>query len=159
MEKQPIEYKKALPMAVRYLSAAMRTRKQVRDYLLRKGAMPDVAERVLQKLDEYGYLDDRMYAEAYARTQSERWSRRHIVQAMRAKGLDGELIQETAEELDPEAEYKAAQKAVRRFRWRDDETDERRLVQSLGRQGFSWDVISQVVKEAQQERQGEFFEE
>ena len=55
----------ALSKAVNYVSATQKTKKQVRDYLKKKGYLPVVINHVLEKMTDYRFLDDGAYATAY----------------------------------------------------------------------------------------------
>ena len=60
----------ALTKAVGYLSRAMKTRRQMRDYLTGKGYSPRIISYVLEKLEEYRYVDDEAYAKLYVEQNS-----------------------------------------------------------------------------------------
>lgn len=54
----------AFDKALNFISAAQKTEKQVREYLAGKGYLPAVADYVMEKMREYGFLDDGGYAKA-----------------------------------------------------------------------------------------------
>lgn len=57
-----LAFKKALD----YIARAMKTKKQVLDYLCGKGFDMCAAKRAVEKLEEYKYVDDRAFAMQYA---------------------------------------------------------------------------------------------
>lgn len=59
------EKSQALDRALTYISASMKTEKQVRDYLAGKGYTPLVCDYVLDKLKYYNFVDDYAYCRAY----------------------------------------------------------------------------------------------
>ena len=59
------EKSQALDKAMNFISAAMKTKKQVRDYLDKKGYTQAVADFVIEKLEYYKFLDDYAYCRAY----------------------------------------------------------------------------------------------
>ncbi|MBI4468876.1 MAG: RecX family transcriptional regulator [Acidobacteria bacterium] len=57
------EYEKALTRAARFLSSKARTVEELRELLLdREHVKPGVAEKVIERLKELGYLNDERYA-------------------------------------------------------------------------------------------------
>lgn len=55
----------ALSKALNYISKSLKTKRQVYDYLIRKGYSEDVSWYVIDKLKEYKYLDDEHYSKRY----------------------------------------------------------------------------------------------
>ena len=56
----------ATEQAMRHLSATIKTRKQMTDFLLSKGYTQLVIDHVIEKLESYGYIDDYAYCRSYA---------------------------------------------------------------------------------------------
>ena len=78
-------------------------------------------------------------------------SKRVIANELREKGVAADLIAIALDEIDSDLEYRAAlelaerkSRSLKRF---DEETRQRRLVSALQRKGFSFSVISAVLKE------------
>ncbi|HSX00862.1 MAG TPA: hypothetical protein VLF67_01355, partial [Candidatus Saccharimonas sp.] len=61
MQRQAGE-SKAYDMALRFLSVRVRSVREVRDYLVRKGSDPDEAAVIVQRLETTGCLDDQAFA-------------------------------------------------------------------------------------------------
>ncbi len=59
------EKSQAVDKAMTHLSASMKTQKQMRDFLEKKGYSPAVCEYVLEKLRYYNLIDDGQYCRAY----------------------------------------------------------------------------------------------
>ncbi len=81
------EKSQALDKAMTHLSASMKTKKQMRDFLAKKGYTEAVIAYVLCKLEEYKFVDDYAYCRAY-------------VQSVKGKGkraLECDLIKRGAE--------------------------------------------------------------
>ena len=60
----------AFEKCVDYLSKSMKTTKQIRDYLRKKGVVSEVEEIVVQKLKDYHYVDDQLYIQLYTEQNS-----------------------------------------------------------------------------------------
>lgn len=54
-----------MEMAVKYISIRLRSIKEVKDYLLKKGGSNNEVEYAVQKLIESGYLDDDRFTKAF----------------------------------------------------------------------------------------------
>lgn len=59
------EKSQAVDKAMTHLSASMKTQKQMRDFLEKKGYSPAVCDYVLEKLRYYNLIDDGQYCRAY----------------------------------------------------------------------------------------------
>lgn len=94
----------ALDKALNFISAAQKTEKQVREYLAGKGYLPVVADYVMKKMQEYGFLDDGGYARSYASSAIKKKGVRLIKMELKAKGVAEEHIEAAVEDLDGEEE-------------------------------------------------------
>ncbi len=98
------EKEKALSKALNYLSKTIKTRKQVKDYLIKKGFYEEIVFFVLDKLSEYGLINDKEYAIRYVETYSKTQGRKLIEYKLMAKGVRKEDIlfafEETANKVD-----------------------------------------------------------
>ena len=56
----------ALDKALTHITSSMKTEKEIRDFLKKKGYLRDVSDYVIEKMREYGFLDDGEYARSYA---------------------------------------------------------------------------------------------
>lgn len=59
------EKSQAVDKALNFISATMKTKKQVRDYLAKKGYTEAVADYVIERLKYYNYVDDYAYCRSY----------------------------------------------------------------------------------------------
>lgn len=95
------EFKKARALAYRYLSHRDRSARETADHLKKKGFEEAVVQKTLRDLKEASYLDDRRFAEHWARTRAENryYGRFRLRQELIGKGLSKELIEETLDTL------------------------------------------------------------
>lgn len=151
--QQEEEVHKARDLAAKYLTARMRTRKQVSDYLSGKGYDEDVVAATVEWLAGYGYLDDGEYAKKFVegRVKSRPRGRAMLRWELQQKGVSSPEIEEALEEeLDREAEVDAAfrllQKKSSRL-LRELTYEERgKLGQFLQRKGFSHSIIRAALE-------------
>lgn len=72
--------------------------------LRQRGADADEAERIIGRLEEEGFLDERRYARAFCHDHvlTQRWGPAKIAYALRRKGLNSRIISEALEETGEE---------------------------------------------------------
>lgn len=147
------ELHKAKGIALRMLTYRDRSKQEIRDKLEQKGISAAVIENVVTLLSDYGYLDDRTFAQGLARRlmETKNWGFSRIGFALRERGLAPELVEETVSRLkDDFSEEETALQIMKRrfshFNLREASLkDKRRITQFLKRRGFSWETISRVL--------------
>jgi regulatory protein len=108
------EERRARDLASRALSARDRTVAELRTYLERKRADPEVIEAVVAELCEAGYLDDPRYARRFVedRRQLDRWGSERIARDLVKRGVDAELVEAALSDRGPEEEIEAARQLL-----------------------------------------------
>jgi len=149
--------------AALFLAARPRSRAEVRRRLLRpspRRAAPaeDVVERVVNRLERLGYLDDAAFA-AYWAEQRERFSPRSaraIRQELRQRGVDAETAAASADPDDDEQRaITAGRKRVGALAQADYQTFYTRMGGFLQRRGFSYGVARVAIRRLWAEAHGE----
>ncbi len=98
------EKQTALDKALTHISASIKTEKEVRAFLARKGYLQEVADHVVGKMKEYGYLDDEAYARVYAESAGKKKGARLIAQELRRKGIAEGAVEAALSEFGDETE-------------------------------------------------------
>lgn len=140
--------------ALRYLSHRARSRAELERYLRRKGYEEPIAARVLARLEELGYVDDRTFAEAHVRDRIRLKPRGRfkLLMELREKGVAeadaGAAIEAAFREMDV-TERELLERCARK-RWRARRTDDpeklrRRISGYLRRRGFRGSEVREVV--------------
>ncbi len=94
------ERTEALQKAADYALKTLKTKRQVKDYLLKKGYSEDTVWQTVDKLKEYGYIDDKEYSKRFIESTSKTQGKRLIEYKLMMKGVRKEDIAaayETAE--------------------------------------------------------------
>jgi regulatory protein len=131
-----------------------RTRHQLATALAKRNVDPEVAEQVLDRLEDVSLIDDETYASMWVRSRhsSRGLSRRALGQELRQRGVADSFVEQALEDVSVEDEYAAARRLVDKklpsTRALGIETRMRRLVAMLGRKGYSGGVAMRVVREA-----------
>jgi regulatory protein len=142
--------------AVRSLGRQMRSEADLRR-LMNARVEPEESgaakvEAVVMRLKEYGYLDDAVYAETYARLrqQNQKLGQRRVTQDLQQKGIDGDLIATTIEARysQTDEETLARQHLERkRLRKPENEKETARILRRLVAAGFSTGVIYKILRQ------------
>lgn len=90
--------KTALDAALGYLSRRLLTRLEMVQRLGQKGFSTDEIEKALERLTEWGYLNDREYALSYCRSKQSNYSKKRIQVELKHKGIEDKLILEVLKE-------------------------------------------------------------
>jgi len=142
--------------AVKALGRSMRSEAELRRLMkmrVEPGANGEVAmSAVVLRLKDYGYLDDQVFAETYARLRQEnqKFGVRRVRQDMQQKGLATTLITETLEarygQIDEEA---LAREHLERKRIKKpgNEKETARVMRRLVGAGFSTGVIYKILRQ------------
>jgi len=142
--------------AVKALGRSMRSEAELRRLMktrVEPGANGEVAiAAVVVRLKDYGYLDDSVFAETYARLRQEnqKFGVRRVRQDMQQKGLATTLITETLEarygQIDEEA---LAREHLERKRIKKpgNEKETARVMRRLVGAGFSTGVIYKILRQ------------
>lgn len=144
----------ARTVALNLLNHSPRSRAQLAEAMARKEVPEPVAERVLDRFEEVGLVDDAELAGMLVRTrQSERGlARRALAVELRRKGIEPEVAQAALADVEPDDEEAAARRVVeKRLRAMSSlapEVKRRRLVAMLARKGYGGGLSYRVVDEA-----------
>ena len=138
---------KTYDAVLNFLSFRPRSEDEVRRYLNRRQAPPELADRLVARLTKSGLLDDEAFTRFWVEnreTFSPR-SSRALRSELRSKGIDDSTIAASIPNDDGSAAYEAATKKAHRLASADRETFRRKLLGFLQRRGFSYDVARETV--------------
>jgi len=157
-DHEPDPHEVARAIVLKALTGAPRSRRQLADKLAQRGCDPEVAETVLDRLQEVGLVDDHQFAETYVRSRqaSRGLGSRGLAAELRRKGVDDETIREVLDDVDTDAERERAEqlvaKKLRSMHGLDATVQTRRLAGMLARKGYpssmAWSVIREAIAEA-----------
>jgi len=155
--EQESQFGKAYSRALEYCFMRPHSIKEVKDYLYRKtmstrtktgeikaGISKDITVRVLDRLLEKGYVDDKKFAHFWIENRSlaKGVSRRKLIAELRIKGISSSIIEselsDTIRNDDSEIQKIIAKK-------RSHYTDDQKLMAYLSRLGFDYDDIKRAL--------------
>lgn len=151
-DAEPDHESVARSIALRMLTGAARSRKQLAEAMARKGVDDETSARVLDRFEEVGLVDDAAYAAAFVRSRhAERGlARRALALELRRRGIAAEHAEQALAEVSDDQEQLRAEELAR-ARWQalaghDDEVRTRRVVGLLGRKGYSPGLALRLVR-------------
>ena len=139
------ERSQALDKAMTHLTHSMKTEKDIRDFLKKKGYVEAVADYAAEKLKEYGFLDDEEYCRQYAASAGKTKGPRLIAYELKRRGAREESIQAALSELSGEAEAAAA--ALKKYMRGKEFTKENlsKAYRHLMSRGFDYDTAKEAL--------------
>lgn len=139
---------KANMRALDYLARRPRSEWEVRDYLKRKEYDSPIIDTTLNKLSEYGYIDDVKFAQSWitSRRMLKPTSLRRLQQELMQKHVSRDVIAQ-ALETDEGDEKSALRELVEKKRQQTRYQDDQKLIAYLLRQGFNYGDIKTVLYE------------
>lgn len=140
---------KAQMRAFDYLSRRPRSEWEVRDYLKRKDYDSPTIDIILNKLSDYGYIDDVKFAQAWINNRRllKPTSLRRLRLELMQKHVSKEAV-EKALETDEGNEKEALKDLIEKKRHQTRYQDEQKLIAYLIRQGFNYSDIKEVLSES-----------
>lgn len=152
-----------MSIALRFLTPRARSTAEVRERLSREGVSEDGIVEVLARLRQWGYLDDKAFAQAWVsdRTRLRPTGSKRLQAELREKGIEQDIISQVLEERTETAEVEmaadlAAKRRSARLRMGAlddtpqviDPAEERRLLGYLLRRGFSITAARRALRQA-----------
>ncbi|QHZ48218.1 recombination regulator RecX [Bacillus sp. NSP9.1] len=151
------EIKKGFHKALDFLSYRMRSTKEVKDHLKKKGVADSAITEIIHMLNDYKYLDDREFAQAFVSTHRKTSGKGPDVlyRELKLKGVDEEHIQEALSSFTFSEQVatavKHAEKMLKKGKKLSSKETKQAIEQHLMRKGFSIDVISAALLETDYE--------
>ena len=153
-----ISYEASLEKGIFLISLKDRTKKEVRLKLEEKFWNKNAVLKAIEKLEEFGYLNDLSYAISYI--ESKTYGKNRISYNLFQKGIDRSTVEKAYLTLDEEKEENIDDVKLEKLidknsskinssNSRDEKKlkEEQKLIQYLARQGFSLDKIFKKLKE------------
>ncbi len=113
--KEENDEKVSFDMAVGYLEKYSVSEKGLRDYLKKKGFGGKTIKKSVEKLREYGFLDDEKFAKNYFETLSSKNGKRAIATKLKQKGVSAEIIENLLSGVEEDDEIQNATLLAEKF--------------------------------------------
>lgn len=141
---------KAYNYAIKYLKN-IKTKKDVYDYLIRKGFTDEETSEVCDYIEEMGLVDDDLYVKFFVEDsfRIKNKGARKIIYELKQRGIDDDKINEAIEEAS-DMQYDALKEAYeRKLEATKSETDQykrkNKIIRFLISRGFDYSDIKDIV--------------
>lgn len=144
------EKEKAWQRAADYLARRPRSAMEIRQYLERKGFSREAIEPVMERLTDYGYIDDAAFARIWIDSRLRQRPRGAfgLNRELKQKGISEEIIEAALTDFD---EYAAAKKAItpKLEKWAalPEIKRYRKIYEFLARRGFARQTCRDICEE------------
>ena len=149
------QYPRALNQAVSILACRPCSKGEISRNLDQHHYTNVVIELVIYKLEKENLLDDQDFSELWVQNRIGKYGVRRIRQELRHKGIPEETADEALSRVSDEQQLKnatvLAEKAWLKTKSGEDPRKSRqKIIASLVRKGYSWDIATQAVDSASQ---------
>ncbi len=146
----------AMSKATKYMGGALKTKKQIRDYLKKKEYAPNTIEYVIAKLEEYNYIDDEAYAKAFVLTYSNKYGKLKLKAMLKQKGVSDKIVDEVLGD-DGEVQDSLEKTATKYLKNKElNEKNILKLSRFLYSRGYEFDKINSYISTL---KKGEYYED
>lgn len=138
-----------------YLGYRMRTRKEIIDYLTKKEVENEHITKIMEKLTDRKLIDDQEFANSFVRTRIQTTSKGPglVKQELQRKGVTATIAEKAVEQYDYGIQYekamKLAEKRSKKSSRHSVKKQQQQFQATLIRNGFTQDIIKDVLAEVQ----------
>lgn len=146
------ERAKAKEVSLKFLSYRQRSEKEIVNKLVKEGFKEDIVENTLNYLKKYNLINDLEFAKSFVRDKINlnKYGPQRIKYDLYKKGIAQDIIDQVLVE-DRDQEYERAlelgKKRIKSYKNDSRQAQYRKLAGYLQRRGFSYEVVSKVLKE------------
>lgn len=147
--------------AVNVISASLKTKKQIKIYLSQLSFkkkdkwfneslnISPIILNVVERLEKYGFLNDRNYAQLFVESRIKNKPRgaRVLIMELISKGIDSKLAKEIVSNLVVNDIDLIKRTFEKRFKNQKLDLENKKMIDFLRRKGFDWDDISKLGRE------------
>lgn len=140
------EKSQAVDKAMTHLSASMKTRRQMSDFLIKKGYTQAVVDYVLEKLEYYKLVDDYAYCRAYVNSVTGK-GKRALEADLFKRGADKAAIDEILSDFEEDTEE--AKALLQKYMRGKEKTKENisKGFKYLLSKGYGYDTVKDAVSD------------
>ena len=142
--EETIDTQKCRDYAVNLVSRKMYTKKEMADKLRIKGFSKTATDGVMDILEEYGYINDDVYAELYCEYQSKKNGAKKISYDLQMKGVSKEIIQKYISRIDNKDELLNLMEAKIKSKTVDDK-ERQKIIRHFLSKGFEYEAVKSCL--------------
>lgn len=135
----------ATEKATKYLASKLKTEQQIKDYLYKQGNHKSTVEAVLNKLKEYGLINDEYFAKSYI-SSNKNFSTNKLKQKLIGFGVKQDVLAELLCEINDYPTCKTHAQKFLKNKEINNQTLEK-LTRHLASKGYNFDTIKSVLND------------
>ena len=136
-----------LSKALNYISKALKTKKEVKNYLIKHQCPEEIVDYVISKMTEYHYIDDRDYVKRYIESAPKTEGEKLVNYKLMMKGISKNLIESVRKDVHTNSFEKAKFTAEKRLKNKEITKEEiAKTYRYLMGRGFSFEEIDYALK-------------
>ena len=140
------EKQTALSKVLKLISTRYKTQKEVENYLYQKGYLPQVVYFVIEKLNEYHYIDDERYTDSFIASHKS-FGKLKLKQQLLQKGISQSIINDKLENEDFDQTDEIVRLAEKYMKNKEDTKENYiKLFKYLMSKGFEYETIKNALK-------------
>ena len=140
------EKRYAVKTALKYVSYKMRSSGEVRKKLKQKEISDSAISYALEKMSEYGYINDDEYAKMFVEEFKDKKGRIDIEERLLGKGISKELARKYLKNIDQsDTVLEQAQALKERYKNDDEYKAKQKMFRTLMMRGFDFEQIKKAV--------------
>ena len=147
---------KLYDQALRFLSYRPRSEKEIRDYLVKKGANQKINRAIIAKLKKQNLINDQAFTQWWIDQRSRfrskgKWA---LLMELLQKGIKKEVIEASlfSDQQELVLAKKAARKKMKAYHNLESVERRQKMTGFLNRRGFSWETIKKALEEISKKR-------
>lgn len=156
---EALEYKRVRNYALWRLSVQSYHSEQLTKLLKERSVRLPLVSRIISEFRDLGFLDDRAWIDRFIRTHRPRYSLNRIIAKLYSKGLSRETLDSISrEQQNPDEELTSVLNLLKgRYRTKDLRKfeDKQKVIASLIRKGFPYDVVKSAFRNLEHTRNEE----
>lgn len=142
--EETIDFKKCLDYATGLVSRKMYSRKEIMDKMFLKGFTDTAVKGTLDILEEYGYINDEVYATVFCEYKSQKYGVNKLRYDLRQKGINEDIINNVLENVQSsDALYELVKKKLSNKDIDRKEID--KVIRNAASKGFAYDDIKECI--------------
>lgn len=140
------ESKQAFNKASDYLATRLHSKQELKLKLLKRGFCMQAIDIALNKLQQYGYINDTAFAQLYVEANN-KLSKQMLYNKLFAKGIDKQVIDNVLQGVSNHAQLDVAINLTQKYlKNKSFEDCKSKLYAYLVRKGFTYELINKAIK-------------
>ncbi len=137
----------AFDTAIAYLSKIAKSERGIKRYLKEKGFDNASISHAVKKLNEYGYINDKAFAENFLAYNKGKYGKAVIKLKLKAEGVDSDIIDEVVESLSVDDEYEKCEKLYFKYirNKEKNKNNKQKTIAYLYSKGYDIDLCKKIV--------------